>query len=175
LPLRRLLGPAIGAVVVASAAHGGVAASVFGTWVGTPRYPGQSGPNVVYTPITLVAGPAWVRVESTGPTTASHDAADAMSTCTTRYRFSSSLSVGGWRIYTQQGAPKLSGSVSGGPPSTGVCGSGLSGAYRDAVRIRPAGAKLKIEFGIANPAKSGSDPRAADFDHKYYKSGYLHR
>jgi hypothetical protein len=65
--------------------------------------------------------PVWVRVESTGLTGASHDAADAKSTCTTLYRFSSALSAGGWRLYVQQGRPKISGSVAGGPPMTLRC------------------------------------------------------
>jgi hypothetical protein len=160
------------ALVLVAAAQGRGTALPYGTWLGTPRFPGKQEPGVVYTPIKLVAGPAWVQVESTGPTTASHDAPGAKSTCATRYRFSSTLSADGWRLYTQEGKPKLSGSVSGGPPTSGVCGSTPSGGYRDAVRLRLAGTKLRVEFGATRPAGKAVGP--SDFD-SHYKSGYLHR
>ena len=169
--LRRLWG-CVGVVVVAllavGAAQGGAGASPFGTWLGTPRFPHKSGQ---YDPIKLVAGPVWVQVESTGVTGASHDAATAKSTCTTRYRFSGALSADGWLGYVQEGKPKVSGSVGGGAPSNGICGS-TPGAYRDAVRLRPAGAKLRVEFGATAKANG---PKPNDFDQRYYKSGYLHR
>jgi len=145
------------------------AASPYGTWLGTPRYAHQPGPA---DPIEVVVGPVWAQVESTGRTTASHDAPDATSTCTTRYRFSGGLSADGWRIYVQERKAKISGSVGGGPPAYGVCGSTPHRTYRDAVRLRPAGAKLKVEFGSVNPTRE-TDPGA--FDPRYYKSGYLHR
>jgi hypothetical protein len=169
--LQRSVGVAVAALVIVGVAHGFTAASVYGTWVGTPVIPGQlHGPGVFYTPITLVAGPVWVRVESTGPTGASHDAADATSTCTTCYRFNSVLSTDGWRLYVQKGNPKITGSgaVTGGEPTTGICGG-----Y--AVRLRPAGTKLRAEWGYVDPAAKVVDPK--DFDHHYNqgaKSGYLH-
>jgi hypothetical protein len=166
-------------LAVAGAAQAGRSVSLYGTWVGTPIIPGLlHGPGVFYSPITLVAGPVWVRVESTGPTTASHDAADATSTCTTRYRFNSVLSTDGWRLYVQEGQPKVTGSgaATGGPPSTGICGSTPLPSARDAVRLRPAGTKLRAEWGTVNPAAKVVDPTL--FDHHYNdaaKRGYLHR
>jgi hypothetical protein len=143
-------------------------ASPYGTRLGTPKYRHQQGPN---DPIKLLAGPVWVQVDSTGRTGVGHDAPSGTSTCTTRY--SSALSSDGWRIYVQQGKPKISGNIAGGPPTEGICGSSPCCASRDAVRLRVAGAKLRVEFGSVNPARKATAPQ--DFDPDSYKSGYLHR
>lgn len=71
----------------------------------------------------------------------------------------------------QEGRTKISGSVAGGPPSSGVCGESPLPTYRGAVRLRAAGTKLRVEFGAVNPAKKVTAPN--DFD-AFYKSGYLH-
>jgi hypothetical protein len=167
----------LGVVLIAMAAVGAVqasgSASPFGTWFGTPKFPHRHETHELYDPIELGSGPVWVQVESTGLTGASHDAADAKSTCTTRYRFSSPLSAAGWRIYVQQGKPKVSGSISGGPPTSGICGSSPCCPYRDAVRLRRAGMKLRVEFGSVNPSSRKTVPQ--DFDPNIFKSGYLHR
>jgi hypothetical protein len=173
LRLRGLLGIVLIALTAVGAVQASGSTSPFGTWFGTPRFPHNHEANVLYDPIKLVSSSAWVQVESTGLTGASHDAADAKSTCTTRYRFSSALSAAGWRIYVQQGKPKVSGSVSGGPPTSGICGSSPCCPYRDAVRLRPAGVKLRVEFGSVNPSSRKTVPQ--DFDPNNYKSGYLHR
>ena len=169
--LQGIVGVAVAALMIVGVAYGFGAASLYGTWLGTPTFPGKRGPRYVYDPIKLVAGPVRVRVESTGLTGASHDAADAKSTCTTRYRFNSVLSADGWRLYVQEGRPKVSGSVAGGPPTSGVCGPYPLATYRGAVRLRPAGAKLRVEFGAVNPALRVIAPN--DFD-AVNKSGYLH-
>ena len=100
--LRGFLGVVLIALVVVGAAQASGSASPFGTWLGTPKFPHKHDAHEVYDPIKLVAGPVWVQVESTGLTGASHDATDAKSTCTTRYRFSSPLSAAGWRIYVHR-------------------------------------------------------------------------
>jgi len=171
--LQGLAAAAAVALVTVGGASGGTS-SVYGTWVGTPTFPTKHVPRSAYGTITLVAGPVWVQVASTGLTGASHDAADATSTCTTRYRFSGALSVDGWRLYEQNGQTKVIGSVAGGPPTTGVCGSTPSGAFRDAVRLRMAGTKLRVEFGITMGKLATPTKETTDFDPKYYKSGYLH-
>jgi hypothetical protein len=64
-----------------------------------------------------------------------------------RLRFSSALSSDGWRLYQQFVKPVLSGSVSGGVPELSPCGYDPSGESRVVLRVRPAGSKLKAEFG----------------------------
>jgi hypothetical protein len=165
---------ALAASVIAGVVSGAPIASPFGTWHGVPRDRGQ-GPGPGYPPITLVVGPVRAQIESTGPTTASHDSPDATSTCTTRYRYNGKLSTGGWRLYFQEGVMKVSGPGAkvGGPPSTEACGQPAVGHYRFAVRLRPAGAKLLVEFGALLDTAKVVEPR--DFDPTVYPRAYLHR
>jgi hypothetical protein len=160
------------ALVLVAVAQARTEGSVYGTWIGTPRVAGKSGPGYRYDPVKLVVGTAHMQVDSTGPTIASHDAPSATSTCTTRYRFNSVLSRDGWRVYVQEAATKISGAVSGGQPSYGVCGASLA-AFRDAVRLRPAGTKLRVEFGGLKASEKVLAPD--DFSPAFYKRGYFHR
>ena len=159
-----------GTVLVALAAAGPVlAGGVNGTWSGrfiTPQEVGNV-PTSAYPVTKLVVGPASITVQVSGKTQAAHDPETATSTCVMRLRFMSKLSSNGWRLYEQFGKPVLSGSVRGGPPEFSPCGYDPSGVSREVLRVRPAGAKLKAEFGLHFP------PRPPEFGPGGHL-GYLH-
>ena len=101
---------------------------------------------------------------------AAHDPEGAVSTCSMRFRFSGALSSDGWRIYEEVGKPVISGSgaVGGGMPDLSECFQhDPSGLERVVLRVRPAGTKLKAQFG----------QRVREKDPEYGSgglSGYLH-
>lgn len=139
-----------GIVVVALGATAGLAlAGVNGTWSGRFITPQEIGniPTSAYPITELVVGPASITVQVSGKTSAAHDPETAMSTCVMRFRFSSALSSDGWRLYQQFTKPVLSGSVSGGAPELSPCEYDPSGQSRVVLRVRPAGSRLKAEFG----------------------------
>jgi hypothetical protein len=139
-----------GIVVLALGATAGSAlGGVNGSWSGRFITPQEIGniPTSAYPITKLVVGPAAITVQVSGKTLAAHDPETAMSTCVMRFRFSSALSSGGWRLYQQFVKPVLSGSVSGGAPEFSACGYDPSGESRVVLRVRPAGSKLKAEFG----------------------------
>ena len=137
------------AVVAFAAMAGSVHAGVNGTWSGRLITPQEVGniPTSAYPTTTLVIGPASITVRVSGKTSAAHDPETAMSTCVMRFRYSSALSSDGWRLYQQFAKPVLSGSVSGGAPELSPCAYDPSGQSRVVLRVRPAGTKLKAEFG----------------------------
>lgn len=138
-------------VVVALAAAGSaLAGGMNGTWSGRFIIPQEVGnvPTSAYPVSKLVVGPTLVTETVTGKTMATHDPENAVSTCVMRFRFASAMSTGGWRMYEQVGKPVLSGAVSGGMPEFSVCQRhDPSGTSKVVLRIRPAGSKLKSEFG----------------------------
>ena len=139
-----------GIVVVALGATAASAlAGVNGTWSGRLIIPQEVGniPTSAYPITKMVVGPASITVQVTGKTQAAHDPETAMSTCVMRLRYSAALSSDGWRLYQQFVKPVLSGSVSGGAPEFSSCGYDPSGMSRVVLRVRPAGSKLKAEFG----------------------------
>ena len=120
-----------------------------GTWSGrfvTPQEVGNI-PTSAYPITTLVVAPASITVRISGKTQATHDAETARSACVMKFRYSSALTADGWRLYQQFVKPVLSGSVSGGAPELSACGFDPSGESRVVLRVRPAGSKLKAEFG----------------------------
>jgi hypothetical protein len=67
-----------------------------------------------------------------------------------RFRFSGALSSDGWRVYEEIGKPVISGSgaAKGGMPDLSPCFRYVpDGSSRVVLRIRPAGTKLKAQFG----------------------------
>ena len=138
-----------GAVAVALAAAAPVlAGGVNGTWTGRFVIPQEVGniPFSAFPPAKLVVTTASVTAQFHGKTTATHDPDTAVSTCVVRLRFNSALSSDGWRLYEGVGKAVLTGSVSGGPPEMSRC-QVSAGSSRLVLRLRPAGAKLKAEFG----------------------------
>ena len=86
---------------------------------------------------TLTVGAQVVSVVAIGPTGASHDAPSAKARCTWRFRFEKEQA--GWRYYKQ-----VAGTIAGaGALETAPCSTRPEGL----VRLRPAGANLKAEFG----------------------------
>lgn len=140
-----------GTMVVALAAAGStLAGGVNGTWTGRLIIPQEIGniPTSAYPTAKLVVGPATVSATFHGRTQAAHDPESATSTCTMRLRFRAALSSDGWRVYENVGKPTLAGSVSGGPPDMSPCFYwSTDGKSRVLLRVRPAGNKLKAEFG----------------------------
>jgi hypothetical protein len=138
-----------GVVAVALAVVAPVlAAGVNGTWTGRFIIPQEVGniPFSAYPPAKLVVTAASVSAQFHGKTQAAHDPETAVSTCVVRLRFNSALSSDGWRLYEGVGKAVLTGSVGGGPPEMSRC-QVIAGSSRLVLRLRPAGAKLKAEFG----------------------------
>lgn len=133
---------AIGAAAVAlcsvSAAAAATSAVPSGTWVGTAGGPLVAGlPRERLAQVTITVGAKVLSVVAVGPTGASHDSPDARARCTWRYTFEKAES--GWRRYKQ-----VAGTISGaGGLETAPCSKRPEGL----VRLRLAGAKLKVEFG----------------------------
>ena len=155
----------LAALVVAGGAS---AAAPNGIWSGriVDREEIANGwPVSFWSPTTLVVSSASVTATSEGKTMAAHDSPTARSTCSMRFRFVAAQS--GWRIYKQTGGrPKLTaGSVSGGYPEGSLCSA--SGPSGSALRVRRAGAKLRVEF--TNFYRAGED------DFSGAMSGYLKR
>ncbi len=127
-----------------------LAGGVNGIWSGRFIYPQEVGnvPTSAYPTANVVVGPASMTARFSGKTMAAHDPETAISTCSMRLRFSDALSSDGWRVYELVGKPVLGGSASGGMPDMSACQSyDPSGVSRVVVRVRPAGSKLKAEFG----------------------------
>jgi hypothetical protein len=119
-----------------------LAASINGVWVGKPRLVQEPQiPISAYPPVKLVVSARTLTVHVTGRTSAAHDG-DAVSTCDQRYAYKETLA--GWRVYLQIGSVKITGAVSGGAPEFSFCGQ-PKGAV---IRVRPAGAKLKVEYSV---------------------------
>lgn len=110
-----------------------------GTWVGWAGGPIAAGlPQERRAFYTITVGPQVMNVVATGPTGASHDSPSAKARCTWRFRFENEQA--GWRSYKQ-----VAGTTAGaGGLETAPCNS----RPENLVRIRPAGAKLKVEFGV---------------------------
>jgi hypothetical protein len=130
------------------------AAGTNGTWYGKlkdPDVPEQ--PLSDLSPGKLVVTATTAVIAFTGITSATHDPPDATSTCTSVYRFA--VVQDGWRVFRQKGRSKITGpgAAGGGAPVGGAC-SPIGGA---ALRLHPAGAKLKVQWvGLYDP----SDPQA---------------
>ena len=135
-------------VAAAGATAGSAVAGVNGTWSGRFIIPQEVGniPTAAYPTAKLVVTSASVSALFHGKTQAAHDPETAVSTCLVRLRFNSALSSDGWRLYEGVGKAVLTGSVSGGPPEMSRC-QVIAGSSRLVLRLRPAGAKLKAEFG----------------------------
>jgi hypothetical protein len=145
---RALVATAFLAAAVAVPAH---AAGVSGAWSGrfiTPQEVGNI-PSSAYPTAKVVVDASIVTAQFTGKTQAAHDPETAVSTCSMRLRFSGTLSSDGWRLYEEVGKTVVTGAVSGGPPDMSACQMhDPSGATRVVLRVRPAGSKLKAEFGL---------------------------
>ena len=135
--MRRLLLVAVVGLVVASVAAAG---TTNGTWFGKlrdPDYP--EAPLSDLAPGRLVVTATTAVSAFTGRTSATHDPRDATSTCTSQYSFVALQD--GWRVFRQKGRSQITGVVSGGAPEGSSCNT-LGGG---ALRIHPAGAKLKVQ------------------------------
>ena len=144
----------VAVVVVAAvgAIAGSALAGVNGTWSGRFIIPQEVGniPSSAYPTATLVVTAASVSAEFHGKTMAAHDPENAVSTCSMRFRFSGALSSDGWRIYAEVGKPVISGSgaAGGGMPDLAECFQHDPGGHSLVIlRVRPAGTKLKAQFG----------------------------
>ena len=129
-----------------------LAGSVNGIWSGRFVIPQEAGniPTSAYPTAKLVVGAASVSGEFHGKTMAAHDPESAVSTCSMRFRFNPALSSDGWRVYEEIGKPVISGSGAaiGGMPDLAPCGQYVpDGSSRVILRLRPAGTKLKAQFG----------------------------
>lgn len=136
-----LLAAALAAVAspVGSAQAGDVAPS--GTWVGRSGIIGYADSPERLAQLTLTTTATGARVVATGPTGASHDATSARATCTSRFAAEGSRT--GWWYYRQRPGGTIQGE---GGLETGPCSS----RPELVMRIRRAGAKLKVEFGISS-------------------------
>jgi len=116
-----------------------------GTWSGRLIDPGEGEvPSSAYAHGSLVVGATAATARFTNHTLAAHDSPSATSSCSMKFRYRKS--VAGWRYYAEVGRPVLvAGSTTGGMPDLSMCSytivSGGAG-----IRIRPAGAKLRVEF-----------------------------
>ena len=141
----------VSTTVVALAAAGSVlAGGVTGTWNGRLIIPQEVGnvPTSAYPTAKLVVGPGTIVATFHGRTQAAHDPESATSTCTMRLRFRAAMSSDDWRVYENVSKPTLAGSVSGGMPDMSPCFYwNADGKNRVLLRVRPAGDKLKAEFG----------------------------
>jgi hypothetical protein len=161
---RALIGVVLVALLTAGVA---LAGSVNGTWVG--KLPFVQGPEVsaqeriptsAFPSAKLVVATGSVVAEFSGLTQAAHDAANARATCTMRFRFADVKD--GWRLYPQGGRPRIVGTSTGGMPEFSPCQTPSGGM----LRLRAAGAKLKVEFTTLYQA---DQPFAVTF------RGYLRR
>lgn len=120
-------------------AIGAAAAVPTGTWVGRAGGPiATAYPLADRASYTITVGAQTLNVVAVGPTGASHDSAGAKATCTWRYRFEKEAA--GWRLYKQ-----VSGTIAG---AGGIETAPCSTRPEMVARIRRAGAKLKVEFGL---------------------------
>jgi hypothetical protein len=128
-----------GLLLAASAAAG-----TTGTWSGRLIDPREQIPSSAYAHGTLVVGAAAVTARFTNHTQAAHDSPSATSTCSMKFRYW--RTAAGWRYYAEVGRPLMvEGSSAGGMPDLSICSYTLiSGG--SAIRIRPAGAKLRVEY-----------------------------
>ena len=160
---------AVLAVTVAGSARAG---SVTGLWKGRMLDPQLTGPDVPaperapirdFPVATLLVKASTAELRTTGVTIATHDSTTAESTCAMDFRFA--VLEDGWRVYRQLGRMHLSGSVSGGAPALSACAP-----RGGALRVRPVGRKLKVEFvGYYRPSDG-----AANFE-GWPMRGYLTR
>lgn len=167
--MRRALAASV--VLALTVAGPVLAGGVNGRWSGRFIIPQEVGniPASAYPTAKLVVGPALITAQFSGKTQAAHDPETARVTCSMRYRFNGALSADGWRVYQAIGKPTLVGSVSGGMPEFSSCqGYDHSGLTRVVLRVRPAGDKLKAEFGMRVRQK------APEFGPGGFR-GYLHR
>jgi hypothetical protein len=124
---------------------GSALAGTTGTWSGRLIDPGEPQvPSSAYAHGSLVVGATAATARFTNHTLAAHDSPSATSTCSMKFRYTKSAA--GWRYYVEVGRPVLvAGSTTGGMPDLSMCSytivSGGAG-----IRIRPAGAKLRVEF-----------------------------
>ena len=108
-----------------------------GTWSGRSGFIGEPLQQERLSTIRLTLTAQTAAVLAVGPTGASHDSPTAKATCTSRYRFEAVQD--GWRYYKQ-----TAGTLKGeGGLETGPC----SPRPELVMRVRPAGAKLKAEWG----------------------------
>jgi len=160
----------MGTVTLALAAVGSaLAGGVNGTWSGRMIDPQEIGniPTSAYPTAKLTVGPATITAVFHGRTQAAHDAESATSTCMMRFRINTALSSNGWRVYEEIGKPALVGTSTGGLPDMSGCFYHVpSGQPRVVLRLRPAAAKLKAEFG----GRVGQKP--PEFGGSYLR-GYL--
>ena len=139
------MGAVIVVLVAAGSALGG---GVNGTWAGRMIYSQEIGniPTSAYPTVKLAVGPATISAVFHGRTQAAHDPESATSTCAMRFQFRGGLSSDGWRVYEEVGMPVVTGT--GGPPDMSGCQYyTLDGKSRVLLRVRPAGNKLRAEFG----------------------------
>lgn len=142
-----LVAAALAAVAVpAGSAQAGDAAPS-GTWVGRSGVIGYADPPERLAQLTLTTTATGARVVATGPTGASHDATSARATC--RSSFVAEGPRAGWWYYRQRPGGTVQGE---GGLETGPCSS----RPELVMRIRRAGAKLKVEFGTRSRGGSES-------------------
>jgi hypothetical protein len=127
----------VGALATAASA---LQTAVWGTWSGKSGFIGAPLPADRMSTMKVKVRPARLDVSSTGPTGASHDAPSARGTCSLSFRFD--RVANGWRHYAQVGGGVVTGE--GGLETAPCWGSKRQGTI--VARLRPAGAKLKIEF-----------------------------
>jgi hypothetical protein len=127
--------------IVASALAG-----TTGTWSGRLIDPGEPEvPSSAYAHGSLVVGATAATARFTNHTLAAHDSPSATSTCSMKFRYTKTAA--GWRYYAEVGRPVLvpGSTTTGGMPDLSMCSytivSGGAG-----IRIRAAGAKLRVEF-----------------------------
>jgi hypothetical protein len=131
-------------VLVALATAASAVATTSGTWTGRLIDPREQIPSSAYAHGTLVVGASAITARFTNHTQAAHDSPTATSTCSMKFRYA--RTAVGWRYYAEVGRPALvAGSPSGGMPDLSMCSyTPLSGG--SAIRLREAGAKLKVEY-----------------------------
>lgn len=123
---------------------GTAAAGVTGSWKGRLIDPREQIPSSAYPTGTLAVGASTATARFAGHTQAAHDSPSATSSCSMTFRYWKTAD--GWRYYAETGRPVLlSGSTSGGMPDLSMCSfTAIKGGSE--IRIRPAGAKLRVEF-----------------------------
>lgn len=120
------------------------AAGTNGTWSGRLIDPQEQIPSSAYARGTLAITASAATARFTNRTLAAHDSPSATSSCSMRFRYAKTAD--GWRYYVEVGGPRLtSGSTAGGMPDLSMCSySTIHGG--GALRIRPAGSKLRVEY-----------------------------
>jgi hypothetical protein len=118
-----------------------------GTWTGRSGIIGYTDPPGRLAQLTLTTAAAGARLVATGPTGASHDAPSARATCTSSYVAEGTRA--GWWYYRQRpgGTVRGEGGIETAPCST---------RPELVMRIRRAGAKLKVEIGTRSRGGSES-------------------